>query len=70
MELQEIDVFIDKTGEVRVEVRGAKGGACLDITKGLENALGGEILSREMTAEASEVSRQDEASQQWTGGNR
>jgi hypothetical protein len=67
MELQEIDVFIDKSGEVRVEVRGVKGPACLDITKQLEAALGGQIASREMTPEAQEV-QQSQADQQWQRG--
>ncbi len=51
MELQEIDVFIDRDGQVRIEVRGAKGRACLDLTAPLERALGGRIESREMTVE-------------------
>jgi hypothetical protein len=55
MELQEIDVFIEKNGEVRVEVRGVKGTSCLTVTKDLERALGGQIESREMTPEASEA---------------
>ena len=54
MELQEIDVFIEKDGQVRVEVRGVKGARCLAETEGLEKALGGEILKREMTPEANE----------------
>lgn len=56
MELQEIDVFIEKDGQVRVEVRGVKGARCLSETEGLEKALGGEILKREMTPEANESS--------------
>lgn len=54
MELQEIDVFIEKNGQVRVEVHGVKGMACLDVTKVLEDALGGQIEDREMTPEAYE----------------
>lgn len=54
MEMQEIDVFIDKDGKVRIEVRGVKGKACLDITKALEAALGGQVEQREMTPEAGE----------------
>lgn len=54
MELQEIDVFIEKDGRVRIEVRGAKGSSCLDLTRDLEAALGGQVESREMTAEAQE----------------
>jgi hypothetical protein len=54
MELQEIDVFVDKNGEVKIEVRGVQGQTCLDLTKNLEAILGGEIVTREMTAEAQE----------------
>ncbi len=59
MELQEIDVFIDKTGQVRVDVHGVKGMSCLDITKDLENALGGEVEEREMHHEAYEEAQED-----------
>jgi hypothetical protein len=55
MELQEIEVFIDEDGQVHIEVRGVKGMGCLDLTKDLEEALGGEIESREMTPEAYET---------------
>ena len=52
MDVQEIDVFIEKNGQVQVEVHGVKGMACLDLTKELEEALGGEIEEREMHHEA------------------
>lgn len=52
MELQEVDVYIDADGQVRVEVRGVQGRSCLKVTAGLEAALGAEVISREMTAEA------------------
>lgn len=52
MELQEVDVYIEPDGQVRVEVRGVRGRACLALTAGLEAALGAEVVSREMTAEA------------------
>jgi hypothetical protein len=54
MELQEIDVFIEKDGQVRIEVRGVKGISCLDITAALEQALGGQIESRNMTSDSYE----------------
>jgi hypothetical protein len=54
MELQEIDVFIEKDGQVRIEVRGVKGTSCLDITAALERALGGQLESREMTSDSYE----------------
>lgn len=54
MELQEIEVTINKDGQVEVRVRGVKGNACLDITRPLEDALGGKVLLREMTPESLE----------------
>lgn len=59
MEIQEIDVYIDKDGQVRIEVRGVQGGACLGLTADLEKALGGQIQSREMTPEAQEAVQND-----------
>lgn len=65
MELEEIDVFIEKDGQVRIEVRGVKGTHCLSVTKDLEQALGGQVAKREMTPEASEPgSRQAQAEQE------
>ena len=55
MEVQEIEVFIEKDGQVRIEVRGVKGMSCLDLTKGLEAALGGQVEEREITPEAYET---------------
>jgi hypothetical protein len=52
MEIQEVEVIIDKDGEVKIEVHGVKGTSCLDITADLEAALGGEIESREMKPDA------------------
>ncbi len=54
MRVEEIEVTIDRQGQVVVAVRGIKGAACLALTKALEQALGGQILQREMTAEALE----------------
>jgi len=68
MELQEIDVVIDKDGQVRLEVRGVKGPSCLDLTRSLEAALGGRVEDRQMTPESQEVV-QGVPQQQWlTGG--
>lgn len=55
MNIEEIDVFIDPDGQVRIEVRGVKGQNCLSITKPLEQLLGGKVIKREMTSEASET---------------
>ena len=55
MELQEIEVSIAPDGTTRIEVRGVPGAGCLDLTADLEAALGGEVVEREMTAEAQAV---------------
>jgi hypothetical protein len=69
MELQEIDVFIEADGRVRIEVRGVKGGACLDLTRDLEAALGGQIEDRQMTPESQEaVPEQVTQAQRLAGG--
>lgn len=54
MELQEIEVTIGNDGQVQIQVRGVKGTQCLELTKELEEALGGEILARIMSPEALE----------------
>ncbi len=57
MELQEIDVFIEPNGQVKIEVSGVKGMNCLDLTRSLEDALGGQIEEREMRPEAYETAQ-------------
>ncbi len=54
MELQEIEVVIGKDGQVQIQVRGVQGLKCLELTKELEEALGGEIIARIMSPEALE----------------
>jgi hypothetical protein len=63
MELQEIEVVIGKDGQVQIQVRGVQGLKCLEITKELEDALGGEILARVMTPEALEQENQTDVDQ-------
>jgi hypothetical protein len=63
MELQEIEVTIGKDGQVQIQVRGVKGLKCLEITKELEEALGGEILARIMSPEALEQDNQTDVDQ-------
>jgi hypothetical protein len=53
---------------VRVQVRGVKGQSCLDLTAALEQALGGQIEAREMTAEAYEQVGERVREQQWNRG--
>lgn len=51
MEIQEIDVFVQPDGAVKIEVRGVKGKKCLALTGDVEKLLGGQILNREFTPE-------------------
>lgn len=69
MELQEIEVLIDKDGRVHIKVHGVKGMSCLELTKDLEAALGGQIEAREMTPEAYDTSQEQlqDWQQQWGG---
>lgn len=64
MQIQELDIYIEKDGQVRLEVRGVKGPGCLDLTKALEEALGGDVTSREMKPEAYEMEQTDQQ-QNW-----
>ena len=50
-ELQELEVVIGPDGEVVIEVKGVKGDRCLEITRPLEQLLGGEIVDRKHTDE-------------------
>ena len=68
VEMQEITVVIEKDGQVRVEVRGVKGASCLDVTRGLEEALGGQVEDRQMTPEAQEVGEEVRQQQFNRGG--
>jgi hypothetical protein len=63
MEMQEVEIFIEKDGQVRIEVRGVKGGDCLRLTEPLEKALGGSIVQREMTPEIHDAPATDPARQ-------
>jgi len=54
MELQEVEVLIDKDGQVHLHVRGVKGENCLEITREVESSLGSQIILREMTPESQE----------------
>ena len=47
---QELQIEITPDGEVKLTVKGAPGGECLELTKKLEEELG-IIVEREMTSE-------------------
>lgn len=51
MRKQDIEITISASGEVSFTIKGVKGASCIDETKFLEQALGGEILVREPTTE-------------------
>ncbi len=48
---QEIEISIAVDGTVSFQIKGVKGPRCLDETQFLEDALGGEIASREKTSD-------------------
>jgi hypothetical protein len=50
---KEIEIVIDAKGVVTFQVKGVKGGSCIDETKFLEAALGGEaaVVDQQRTGE-------------------
>jgi hypothetical protein len=57
-EIQEIDVFVQPDGTVRIEVRGVTGQKCLDVTAKLETLLGGAVVERTHTDEFYQAEQQ------------
>jgi hypothetical protein len=51
MQKKELEITIAPDGSVSVQVKCVAGQSCVDETKFLEEALGGKIESRELTAE-------------------
>ncbi len=58
MRKQDIEIVINEKGEVTFTVKGVKGGSCMDETKFLEQALGGEaaVIDQQKTSEFYEQS--------------
>jgi hypothetical protein len=50
MELQELDIQVDREGNVTLHVRGVKGEECIMITRSIEEPLG-EIIERTLSGE-------------------
>jgi Protein of unknown function (DUF2997) len=50
---KEIEIVINAKGEVTFQAKGIKGGSCLDETKFLEQALGGDaaVVDQQKTSE-------------------
>lgn len=59
MRKQDIEIVITPTGEVTFQVKGVKGGSCIDETKFLEAALGGDaaVVDQQKTGEYYEQSK-------------
>jgi hypothetical protein len=58
MHKQDIEIVITAKGEVTFQVKGVKGGSCVDETKFLEAALGGDaaVVDQQKTSEFYEQS--------------
>jgi len=59
MEMQELEITIDKEGNVKIEVSGIKGEGCRALTRDIENAIG-ETREYTCTAEYYEQPVQEE----------
>ncbi len=62
--IQEVQVTIGADGTVEVHVTGAKGDTCLELTKRMEQYLGGRVTERELTAEFDAVREIETAGQE------
>lgn len=51
MRKQDIEITISPTGQVSFTIKGVKGSSCMDETKFLEQALGGEVVDQQKTGE-------------------
>ncbi len=66
-ELHEIEISIDTDGRVKVEIRGRKCPACVEVTREMEQLLGGKVVERTHTHEYDQ--QPDEAEQaDWLRG--
>jgi hypothetical protein len=67
MRKQDIEIVINAKGEVTFQVKGVKGGSCIDETKFLEAALGGDaaVVDQQKTSEYYEQS--EGYASVWTG---
>ncbi|MGE5183528.1 MAG: DUF2997 domain-containing protein [Acidobacteriota bacterium] len=67
MRKQDIEIVINEKGEVTFTVKGVKGGSCMDETKFLEQALGGDaaVVDQQKTGEFYEQS--EGYVSQWSG---
>ncbi|HVK73287.1 MAG TPA: DUF2997 domain-containing protein [Kofleriaceae bacterium] len=70
MRKQDIEIVISPTGEVSFTVKGIKGGSCIDETKFLEQALGGDaaVVDQQKTGEYYEETEGYVST--WAGGDK
>jgi hypothetical protein len=66
MRKQDLEIVIGPRGEVTFTVKGVKGAGCIDETKFLEAALGGEVVEQQKTGEFYEQS--EGYTSRWVGG--
>lgn len=59
MSMEEIEFTIGPEGQVQMHVNGVKGSKCVDVTKPIEEALGGDVVDREFTSEYYEQAQID-----------
>lgn len=64
--MQEITIRVGKGGKINLDVAGVKGGACKDITKAMEKALGKTVETKN-TAEYYEQEQRVDDKQQLGG---
>lgn len=62
MDMQELEITIDKNGRVQVAVKGVRGAGCHALTKDLEEAIG-TVEERNYTAEYYEQPVEDQTFQ-------
>ena len=67
MRKQDIEIVINAKGEVTFEIKGVKGASCIDETRFLEQALGGEsaVVDQQKTGEYYEET--EGAASTWAG---
>ena len=61
----EVVVTINPDGTTNIEVNGAVGAECSDVTKALTKALGGETLSDTKKPEYYEVKKESSTTKDW-----
>lgn len=65
-QMQEMEVTISPTGEVKIEVKGVAGPGCMDLTRELENQLG-TVEDRQLKGEY--YQQNENQQQQWNEGS-